>query len=72
MKAMSQHIGTVIDRVMRRMPYAIGPCKCGGEDCPRCYPQPVRGRPEPDGDVARRDDVEAVEWAGQVNNGSER
>ena len=59
-------------RTCGKLAYAIGPCACGAEDCPRCYPQPARGRPEPEGDVARRDDVEAVEWGGMECKGGER
>jgi len=65
---MIQHIGSVIDRVMKR----IGPCSdgfCGALDCPRCYPQPRREVDDEPRDSGRTWEVEAVEWGGAEKKG---
>jgi len=60
---MSEHIGTVIDRVMKR----INPCRdgfCGADDCPRCHPQPRREVDDEPRDSGRTWQTEAMEWGG--------
>ena len=49
--------------------YAIGPCDCGAEDCPRCYPQPRREVDDEPRDSGRTWEVEAVEWGGAEKKG---
>jgi len=46
-----------------KLAYAIGPCKCGADDCPRCHPQPRREVDEPR-DSGRTWETESVEWGG--------
>lgn len=46
-------------------------CRCGAEDCPKCYPQPKKSRPEPDAPIKKpyRWQDKENEWMDYIHEG---